>query len=110
VQRVIRTNLQADGHAVTTTATAGGVLAAFRAGWGAALILDADIIRAESDDVLALKRSIVAEPIPTVLVSWDAGDWLMARTLAGAPFISRLDDVEGIGRTVRELLENSVSA
>lgn len=104
IQRMIRTNLEADGLVVATASTPAACLADLQSTIVSTLILDADLIRDDADDGTSLYRFIVESHIPTLLISWDPSDRLLARSLRDAPFISRPDNIELITDWVQRLL------
>jgi len=104
VLRMIRTNLEADGLPVRLASTAGACLAALRSGPVDALVLDADLIRTGDRERETLLRYLLQDAVPTLVVSWDPKDHLLARTLHDAPFISRLDNVDRVTACVHDLL------
>lgn len=104
VQRMIRTNLEADGLAVATASTPSACLTLLRSGPIDALVVDADLIRTDSPESRALRRYLLRTHTPTLLVSWDPGDRLLARTLHDALFISRPDNIDLITTSVQRLI------
>ena len=101
---MIRTNLEADGLVVATASTPAACLADLQSTAVSTLILDADLIRDDGDSGSALYHFLVERRTPTLLISWDPGDRLLARSLHDAPFVSRPDNIELISGWVQRLL------
>lgn len=110
VQRLIRTNLDAEGFDVAVVATAASALALLRGGTGSVVVLDADLIRGDTPDQALLRSWLLSNRLPLLLVSSDPADRLLARALGDAPFLSRPDDVEKVCAIVHRLAENGVPA
>ncbi|MGE0545281.1 MAG: hypothetical protein AB7R89_34410 [Dehalococcoidia bacterium] len=107
---MIRTNLEADGLVVATASTPAACLADLQSTIVSTLVLDAELIRDDGDDGSALLRYLIDSYTPTLLISWDPSDRLLARSLHGAPFISRPDNIELITDWVQRLLATPVWA
>lgn len=107
---MIRTNLEADGLVVATASTPAACIADLHATDVSALVLDAELVRDDDGDGTALLHFLLDASIPTLLLSWDPGDRLLARTLHDAPFISRPDNIDLITDWVQRLLAEPVSA
>ena len=104
IQRLLCTNLQADGFVVLGAATPGATLNALRSREVVALVLDAELVKGERPESAELFRFLVGAPLPRLLVSWDPDDWRLARSLRDAPFLSRPDNVDQVVSRVRELV------
>ena len=104
VLRMIRTNLEAERIRTVPAALPSACLAALRSHDVDALVLDADLIRGDVPESAELLRYLLTAAVPTLLLSWDAGDRLLARSLHDAPFISRPDDIEQVLDQVQRLL------
>jgi hypothetical protein len=101
---MIRTNLEADSLSVVVAATPGACLAVLHSVYVSALVLDADLVRDDGADGSLLLRYLLGRRVPTLLISWDPGDRLLARTLHNAPFISRPDNIDAVRDLVQQLL------
>jgi hypothetical protein len=101
---MIRTNLEADGLVVATASTPAACLADLHTTIVSALVLDAELVRDDGDDGSALLHFLLDARIPTLLISWDPSDRLLARTLHDAPFICRPDNIDLITDWVQHLL------
>jgi DNA-binding response OmpR family regulator len=110
IQRMIRTNLEADGLVVATASTPAACLADLNTTIVSALVLDAELIRDDGAEGSALLRFLLDTRTPTLLISWDPGDRLLARTLHNAPFISRPDNIDLITDWIQRLLAEPVWA
>ena len=108
VQRLLRTNLRADGYAALGAASPATTLGALRAHGVDALVLDAELIKGDRPESADLLRFLLASAMPTLVISWDPTDRLLARSLRDAPFLSRPDDVDQALRYVCELTAPSV--
>lgn len=104
VQRVLRTNLEAEPLFVTTVATATDCLAALRVSQVSALVVDVDLLRETVPDGLLLRSYLVDTGLPSLLLSWNPCDRELARQLGGLSFTTRLDDIERLTDMVRALL------
>jgi len=107
---MIRTNLEADGLVVATASTPAACLADLNTTIVSALVLDAELIRDDGAEGSALLRFLLDTRTPTLLISWDPGDRLLARTLHNAPFISRPDNIDLITDWIQRLLAEPVWA
>jgi DNA-binding response OmpR family regulator len=105
VQRMLRTNLEADAIAVGSVATASEAVTALEGSPVAAVIVDADLLRETVPDGLALRARLATGSPPALVVSWDPCDRLLARELGHAPFLSRPDDIDRMLETVHGLVE-----
>jgi DNA-binding response OmpR family regulator len=103
VQRLLRTNLRADGFAALGASSPATTLTALRAHGVDALVLDAELIKGDRPESADLLRFLLAGATPTLLISWDPTDRLLARSLRDAPFLSRPDDVDEVLQHVRAL-------
>ena len=104
VLRMIRTNLEAERIRAVPSSSPSACLAALLSHDVDALVLDADLIRGDAPESAELLRYLLTAAVPTLLLSWDAGDRLLARSLHDAPFISRPDDIEQVLEQVQHLL------
>lgn len=104
VERVLRSNLQVEGFGVVSAASAGGCLAQLRSAAPAAIIVDAELLRGDSDDSEALLQLLSDGAIPAVLISWDPADHLLARRIGNVPFISRPDDIDRVLGCVHDVV------
>lgn len=107
---MIRTNLEADGLAVATASTQRACLTTLRTGDIGVLVLDAELVRDDGADGSTLLRYLLRARIPTLLLSWDPVDRLLARTLHDAPFISRPDNIDSVTTWVQRLSATPVRA
>ena len=110
VLRMIRTNLEADGLDVHTASSPPTCLETLRTRVVDALVLDADLVRGDSLESARLLRYLLATSVPTLVVSWDPADRLLARTLHDAPFINRPDDIDQVLGQVHDLLASGARA
>jgi DNA-binding NtrC family response regulator len=108
VLRMLRANLHADGLGVHTTSTAAGCLAALHDETAAALVLDADLLRDDVPYSGALLERLRVAGVPLLIVSFDPADRAIARSLQGARFLCRADDIDEVLRLVHHLLADSV--
>jgi DNA-binding response OmpR family regulator len=108
IQRMIRTNLEADGLAVATASAQGACLTALRNGDIDVLVLDAELVRDDGGDGSTLLRYLLRARIPILLLSWDPSDRLLARTLHDAPFVSRPDNIDLVTTWVQRLSDAPV--
>ena len=104
VQRVLRTNLEAEPLFVITVATATDCLTALHVSQVSALVVDVDLLRETVPDGLLLRSHVVATGLPSLLLSWNPCDRELARQLGGLAFTTRLDDIERLTDMVRGLL------
>ena len=107
VLRLIRTNLEADGLQVETAASAGACLKVLQSAPVGALVLDAQLIQGDARQSASLLRYLLATRVPLLLVSFEPADRSLARTLHGAPFCSRPDDIDGVRELVHGLLASA---
>jgi DNA-binding response OmpR family regulator len=108
VLRMLHANLRADGFNVDMTATAEGCLAALD-GHTAALVLDADLLRNDVPYSGALLEYLRGATVPLLLVSFDPADRAIARSIAGARFLSRPDNIDEVLRLVHRLFADRMS-
>lgn len=104
VERMIRTNLEAEGIGVLNAPSPAACLSTLRGRDVDALVLDADLVRGDAPESAELLRYLLGRTVPTLLVSWEPSDWLLARSLHDAPFVSRPDDIEQVIGHVQVLL------
>lgn len=110
VLRMIRTNLEAERIRAVPASSPSACLGALLSHDVDVLVLDADLIRDDAPESAELLRHLLQSAVPTLVVSWDAGDRLLARLLHDAPFISRPDDIEQVLEQVQHLLRATAPA
>lgn len=104
VLRLLCANLRAEGFAVAPVSSVERCLALLREGTLDALVLDADLLREGMPDGATLAAAVREGAVPLLLVSFDAADRVLARTLGNVPFVSRPDNIDEVMCLVHELL------